>query len=83
MSDNGRDATTAAHTETAATLGDTLVVDAVGVPDHIRRALDGDEAGLLGRRLLRALTTLVLGALLIGGIAWAGGVIPSPLTFLP
>lgn len=83
MSDIGRDATTAAHTETAATFGDTLAVDAVGVPDHIRRALDGDEAGLLGRRLVRAFTTLVLSALMVGGIAWAGGLIPSPLTFLP
>jgi len=83
MSDAGRDATAAADAQTAATLGDALIVDAVGVPDHIRRALDGEEAGVLRHRLLRAAATLVLGALMAGGIAWAAGLVPSPLTLLP
>ena len=83
MSETGTDATTTAHAEAAATLGESLAVDRGVVPEHIRRALDDTTVFGPGHLVLRAFLGLVLTALLAGGLAWSAGLIPSPLSLLP
>jgi hypothetical protein len=83
VSETGKDASAAAHGETAAALDDTLVIERGPVPEHIRRALDGDEPGIpLSQRLLRLALGLLLLAILTAGIAIAAGLVPSPLHYL-
>lgn len=83
MSENGRDATTTATAESAATLGDGIAVVQDVVPEHLRQALDGGPPAGTGHRVRRAVLSLVLGVLLAGGVAWSAGLVPSPLSFVP
>ena len=83
MSETGTDATTTAHAEAAATLGEAFAVDRSAVPEHIWRALDDTSGVGMGRIVLRAFLGLVLAALLAGGLAWSAGLIPSPLSLVP
>jgi hypothetical protein len=53
------------------------------VPEHIRRALDGEDAPLpRGLIVLRVASALLLMALLAAGVASAAGLIPSPLALI-
>jgi hypothetical protein len=84
VNENGMDATTTAHAETAAAVGDQTVAGDLGiVPEHLRRALEDVPSVGWSERLLRAASVLVLGVLLAAGAAWSAGVIPSPLSLLP
>lgn len=77
----------AAEGETAATaeaVREAPRVAPLPVPDHIRRALDGQEAPLpRGLVALRVASALVLAGLLAAGVASAAGLIPSPLALIP
>ena len=68
----------------AARAWEMIGVDGGTVPDHIRRALDdGAPGGVSGRHAL-GWGLLVLALLVaVGGVAWAFGLVPSPVAFLP
>jgi hypothetical protein len=84
VNENGMDATTTAHAETAAAVGDQTVAGDLGiVPEHLRRALEDVPSVSWSERLLRVVSISVLAALLAAGAAWSAGVIPSPLSLLP
>jgi hypothetical protein len=78
----GAEVAAAGH-ETAAT-AEVAAAAPLPVPDHIRRALEGEDARLRrGVVVLRLASALVLAAVLAGGVASAAGLIPSPFALLP